>query len=75
MTTAVARILSQVEKLPPRQRAQVALASLRMVDQKPAESPAKLRRTVAERADEVRSGKAKGYPLEEVMKELRRKYN
>lgn len=74
MVPTVATLLNQIQSLPPRQRAQVALASLRLVTPPPAQSPAELGRTVARRAAEVKAGTAKGRPVEEVLRDLRKRF-
>jgi putative addiction module component (TIGR02574 family) len=74
MTQAVARLKSRARNLSSRERADLAyflLSSLEPVEQGVEEA---WRKEIARRVAQIRAGKAKGRPAEEVLARLRERY-
>jgi putative addiction module component (TIGR02574 family) len=74
MAPAVEQWKPQLEKLPPEDRAELALFLLQSLEPEDEDVQAAWDAEVARRVTEIRNGTAKGRPAEEVFAELRARF-
>ncbi len=74
MTEVAERIKSQLERLSPEDRSELAYFLLQSLEPEEEGVAAVWDREIARRVDEIRGGRAAGRPVEDVLAELRNDY-
>jgi len=74
MTSAVEQLKSQAEQLSVPERADLALFLLHSLEPEESGAEEAWQTEIARRVDEIRRGAVEGYPLDEVLAELRLRY-
>jgi putative addiction module component (TIGR02574 family) len=76
MSPLISRLKAEIDQLPVQDRAELAHYLIRSLDeQEDADSEAAWDAELTRRAADIRSGRAKGKPADQVLSELREKYS
>ena len=75
MTAILDKVTDEAMTLPQRERAKLAHALIISMDETQEDVPAAWDQEIKRRVDEIRSGKVKGIPAEDVFAKLRKKYH